>query len=119
MPRTLGCPQFLFAPAVVIFSITSLTVKLAARIMVEAVAPTDFDATPPWESVRGETLESLDIGPHSPVHFIYPSRQVSLDPEIRDYARESFTPGRPVRSEERRVGKECERLCRSRWSPYH
>ena len=24
-----------------------------------------------------------------------------------------------TRSEERRVGKECERLCRSRWSPYH
>ena len=23
------------------------------------------------------------------------------------------------RSEERRVGKECVRLCRSRWSPYH
>ena len=27
--------------------------------------------------------------------------------------------GRAVRSEERRVGKECLRLCRSRWSPYH
>jgi hypothetical protein len=31
--------------------------------------------------------------------------------------------GRPwasrARSEERRVGKECRRLCRSRWSPYH
>jgi hypothetical protein len=26
---------------------------------------------------------------------------------------------RQVRSEERRVGKECRRLCRSRWSPYH
>jgi formate dehydrogenase major subunit/formate dehydrogenase alpha subunit len=24
-----------------------------------------------------------------------------------------------MRSEERRVGKECRRLCRSRWSPYH
>src|SRR5213079_3612384 len=24
-----------------------------------------------------------------------------------------------VRSEERRVGKECRLLCRSRWSPYH
>ena len=24
-----------------------------------------------------------------------------------------------ARSEERRVGKECLRLCRSRWSPYH
>jgi cytochrome c-type biogenesis protein CcmH len=31
-------------------------------------------------------------------------------------------PARPLaerRSEERRVGKECRRLCRSRWSPYH
>ena len=26
---------------------------------------------------------------------------------------------RETRSEERRVGKECLRLCRSRWSPYH
>ena len=24
-----------------------------------------------------------------------------------------------VRSEERRVGKECSKKCRSRWSPYH
>ena len=27
--------------------------------------------------------------------------------------------GLPIRSEERRVGKECSRTCRSRWSPYH
>ena len=26
---------------------------------------------------------------------------------------------RTVRSEERRVGKECASMCRSRWSPYH
>src|SRR3546814_17562110 len=25
---------------------------------------------------------------------------------------------RPIRSEERRVGKECDSTCRSRWSPY-
>ncbi len=30
----------------------------------------------------------------------------------------SYTAG-VLRSEERRVGKECLRLCRSRWSPYH
>ena len=31
-----------------------------------------------------------------------------------------FPTDRPKRrSEERRVGKECLRLCRSRWSPYH
>ena len=28
-------------------------------------------------------------------------------------------PALPDRSEERRVGKECRALCRSRWSPYH
>ena len=27
--------------------------------------------------------------------------------------------GRDLRSEERRVGKECGYQCRSRWSPYH
>ena len=26
---------------------------------------------------------------------------------------------RAIRSEERRVGKECVSTCRSRWSPYH
>ena len=44
-----------------------------------------------------------------------------------DYSKEliqtSSSPGSEVekelRSEERRVGKECLRLCRSRWSPYH
>ena len=30
-----------------------------------------------------------------------------------------FTQTTYARSEERRVGKECLRLCRSRWSPYH
>jgi hypothetical protein len=50
------------------------------------------------------------------------------NPEIRDKLDFSFTvydqsfeilEVRPKRSEERRVGKECRRLCRSRWSPYH
>src|SRR3546814_7002980 len=30
-----------------------------------------------------------------------------------------YRPDRAVRSEERRVGKECVSTCRSRWSPYH
>jgi transglutaminase-like putative cysteine protease len=74
----------------------TLVVKLAARITVEPVATADFDATPPWESVREMTIASHDLGPQSPVHFIYPSRLISLDPEIRDYVGESFPPGRPV-----------------------
>jgi transglutaminase-like putative cysteine protease len=74
----------------------TLVVKLAARITVEPVAAADFDATPPWESVREMTVASHDLGPQSPVHFIYPSRLISLDPEIRDYVGESFPPGRPI-----------------------
>ena len=41
----------------------------------------------------------------------------------KSYARTHGAPPRrrrlTTRSEERRVGKECLRLCRSRWSPYH
>src|SRR3546814_1128711 len=36
-----------------------------------------------------------------------------------DLARYRRRPQAEVRSEERRVGKECVSTCRSRWSPYH
>ena len=41
--------------------------------------------------------------------FVYQVKRAQIDPLIMGWNR----------SEERRVGKECERLCRSRWSPYH
>ena len=45
-------------------------------------------------------------------------------PEEIVFSRVEVTPSAKsvmvdTRSEERRVGKECLRLCRSRWSPYH
>jgi len=71
-----------------------LTVKLLARV---AVDPLPSSASPlAWEEVREEAFATSDIGPLSPAHFLFPSRMVSLDPEIRDYAGQSFTPGRPV-----------------------
>jgi transglutaminase-like putative cysteine protease len=74
----------------------TLTVKLAARVSVAAAPPTNPDTSSPWESVRVDTYATADISPGSPIHFIHPSRQVSLGPAIRDYARESFPPGRPM-----------------------
>ena len=71
-----------------------LTVRVAARIAVER-APA-LPATPPWEAVRAAAFASADLAPASPAHFLFPSRQVSLDPEIRAYAAESFAPGRAV-----------------------
>src|SRR5262249_59054751 len=57
------------------------------------VAP---EATPPWEEIREAAFASLDLSPNSPAHYLFPSRQVSLDPEIRAYATDSFSAGRPV-----------------------
>ena len=43
-------------------------------------------------------------------------RQQILDPAIPDI---ETSDQAALRSEERRVGKECTSVCRSRWSPYH
>ena len=50
------------------------------------------------------------------------SKQVTVDTAVlcdRCQGRGTNANSAPVRSEERRVGKECATLCRSRWSPYH
>ena len=50
-------------------------------------------------------------------------RGVSLDSRYWGFIPKQNIIGRPMfiywRSEERRVGKECRTVCRSRWSPYH
>jgi transglutaminase-like putative cysteine protease len=73
-----------------------LTVKLTARVGVDAVVEPAPLTTPAWEAVREDAFATSDIGPMSPAHFLFPSRMISLDPEISDYTRESFPPGRPI-----------------------
>jgi transglutaminase-like putative cysteine protease len=75
---------------------SEVTVNLSARVSVDQpdeVAPL---STPPWEQVRDEACAVSEIGPLSPAHFLFPSRIVSLDPNIRDYIRQSFPPGRAI-----------------------
>jgi transglutaminase-like putative cysteine protease len=74
----------------------TLKVKVMARIAVEHEDAVDPLATLQWEDVRAAAYASADLSPQSPSHYLFPSRQVSLDPEIRDYAALSFAPGRPV-----------------------
>jgi transglutaminase-like putative cysteine protease len=73
-----------------------MVIKVSARIVVETPQAPSPGATPAWETVRDQVFAATDIGATSPAHFLFASRQVSLDPEIRDYARESFSPGRPI-----------------------
>ena len=46
------------------------------------------------------------------------AEDLQLQREIKDLEQENAQL-RERRSEERRVGKECLSVCRSRWSPYH
>jgi transglutaminase-like putative cysteine protease len=73
-----------------------LVIKLIARVTVEHFSAADVGPTPRWQDVRDAAFAINDIGPRSPAHYLFASRQVSLDPEIRDYARVSFPPDRPV-----------------------
>ena len=62
---------------------------------------------------------SMHVGVcYFPEHW--PAERVETDVEQMAAAGiEYVRMGEFARSEERRVGKECLRLCRSRWSPYH
>ncbi|MDQ0467354.1 transglutaminase family protein [Labrys wisconsinensis] len=72
--------------------------RFESRVRVEVGA---FEAphallTPAWESVRREALATADIAGGAPAHQLFASRYVPLLDAARAYARESFTPGRPV-----------------------
>ena len=51
-------------------------------------------------------LSPQDVSPHFPLYMGLTSAAI-------------IAWALNVRSEERRVGKECASMCRSRWSPYH
>ena len=56
------------------------------------------------------------------LYAMYRAAGVITDEELLTYRQfSSIFEGHPTprRSEERRVGKECIAVCRSRWSPYH
>src|SRR3546814_13832003 len=60
----------------------------------------------------GKFLSYADLRAQKP---LYPDREATREIEVRL----TGNMERYIRSEERRVGKECVSTCRSRWSPYH
>ena len=58
--------------------------------------------------------------PDGDVLFVRPNWVGETIHQLQHYAVvQMFSEAVDVRSEERRVGKECQSVCRSRWSPYH
>src|SRR3546814_17473384 len=93
---------------------------------------TAYSMSTPYEVVNSGGVESsqiFDLGQcmeGSPSDSLAKGKQASYmiawvikDPKS---IKLTFEPGNdldPIRSEERRVGKECDSTCRSRWSPEH
>src|SRR3546814_13230872 len=80
-----------------------------------------FGHTPPFLAdaiVRHVTERGLFIGPQAHLAGDVAQRLCRLTGNDRVTFCNSGTEA-VMRSEERRVGKECVSTCRSRWSPYH
>ena len=75
-------------------------------------AASSLAAAAPQSAVAAETPAAAGT-PTEGTRVINPQDYSYTTNSIEDFSKSA------LRSEERRVGKECLRLCRSRWSPYH
>ena len=74
-----------------------------AALIIEARARVDVHAPPiglplsqPWEDVHGRVLRTASLAPDDPAAYLYPTPRTPIVPDITDYARASFPPGRAV-----------------------
>src|SRR3546814_11685000 len=88
------------------------------------VCSSDLEAS---QQIRRDGLESVSVGPlmksvgltHGGFYGHFESRSALLAEALERALLEGEANAKALRSEERRVGKECVRTCRSRWSPSH
>ena len=119
-PSFSGCPRALLLSADYLFHKGRITMRrtlLFSAVCLLFSAPC-FAQT--MGTITGEVKDSSGA--------IIPGATVTVQNAGTNATRETQTNGDgvygfpalvPGRSEERRVGKECSLLCRSRWSPYH
>src|SRR3546814_18749800 len=98
---------------------------LPAAIGAATSREADGSYTSPYETVRALVLFAAAAADAAPIETVYPAFRVleGLAAYAARGRRDGFTgmmaiPPDQVRSDERRVGKECERTCRSWWWPY-
>lgn len=73
---------------------TTFSVEALSTVRVERRVPPEPEAGQPWERVRDAVVAGCDLRGRAPVHFLFPSGRVPLVPDVTDYARASFMPGR-------------------------
>src|SRR3546814_14061617 len=110
--------------------------ELTVRMADERAAYVGRDRSPAAREYRKRQDSLLTtiraIGKTGDINLIFSAERDVLQNEIRHYGNSSGMRGslktalqeidhaeKMLRSEERRVGKECGSTCRYRWSPYH
>ncbi len=73
-----------------------LVIEARSRVDVHNPPTPNPAASPAWEAIRAHSYESEDLGPDSPATYLYPTARTPILPQITDYARSSFAPGRAV-----------------------
>lgn len=73
-----------------------LSVDASSLLEVTPVPTPDFASSPAWEAVRDSVAEDHSIDGLDAYQFIFDSGRIVASPALADYARDSFTPGRPV-----------------------
>ena len=74
----------------------ALIIEARSRVDVHAPPVTDPHDSPSWESVRTLAFQTADLGSQGPASYLYPTARTPIVHSITDYARTSFTPGRPI-----------------------
>jgi transglutaminase-like putative cysteine protease len=73
-----------------------LLIESQCRVDVHVPPTGDPADSAPWETVRRESFADTDLGSEGPAAYLYPTRRTPTTAAITDFARESFSPGRPI-----------------------
>jgi transglutaminase-like putative cysteine protease len=73
-----------------------LEVTATSEVEVQTPAVPPLETSPPWEQVRDRLMDDRSPASIGARLFVLPSPALPASPEARDYARVSFTPGRPL-----------------------
>jgi transglutaminase-like putative cysteine protease len=73
-----------------------LEITARSEVRLTPTIPAEPSATPPWEEALRLVKEGRDHDAQYAAQFTYPAESVPVSADLRDYARASFTEGRPV-----------------------
>ena len=73
-----------------------LIIEARSRVEVQSRWNGEPADSPPWEVVPVRSFQNADLGIDGPASFLFPTSRTPIVPEITEYGRASFRPGRPI-----------------------